>query len=188
MDSTLIVSRTDKTTEFIKQALQPASIRTVAAAASCTQARRLLTEREFDLAVINAPLHDESGEALARDIVAQGSTQVILIVKADYYEAVGALCEPEGILTVAKPLNRSLLWSALMLAKATHSRLRRAQDENLRLQQKIEDIRTADKAKCLLIACMGLDEQQAHRYIEKLAMDTRKPKREVAQEIIRQYG
>ena len=40
------------------------------------------------------------------------------------------------------------------------------------------------RAKCLLIACKGLTEAEAHRTIEKEAMDSRRDRGEVAQEII----
>ncbi|MBR6822515.1 MAG: ANTAR domain-containing protein, partial [Clostridia bacterium] len=42
-------------------------------------------------------------------------------------------------------------------------------------------------AKWILISEMGMEEPQAHRYIEKQAMDRGVPRLEVAEEIIRTY-
>ena len=187
MDSALIVSRAEKSADFFKEALRAASIQQVVTARSCGEARRLLLERGFDLVIVNALLQDESGERFSRDVAARGASQVILVVKAEYFDAVSAICEGDGILTVAKPMSRTVFWSALMLAKAAHSRVRRVQAENVKLQQKIEDIRIVDRAKCILISRLALSEQEAHRYIEKQAMDMRCPRREVAEEILKTY-
>ena len=61
------------------------------------------------------------------------------------------------------------------------------QKEHGRLQQKIEEMRLVDRAKCTLVQYLGLTEPQAHRYLEKQAMDMRMTRREVAEEILRTY-
>ena len=187
MESALIVSRTEKSIAFFMEALRAASIHQVAAAQSCGEARRLLLGRSFDLVIVNALLKDESGERFSRDIASKGASQVILVVKDEYFDAVSAICEGDGVLTVSKPVNKTVFWSALMLAKSAHNRVRRVQAENARLQQKIEDIRVVDRAKCILISSLHMSEQEAHRYIEKQAMDMRCTRREVAENILTTY-
>ena len=59
---------------------------------------------------------------------------------------------------------------------------------NWKMQQKLKDIRIVDKAKCLLIQYEGMTEEDAHRRIEKQAMDRRLPKREIAEEILASYS
>ena len=61
------------------------------------------------------------------------------------------------------------------------------ENENTRLQKQIDDIRLVDRAKCVLIQYSDFTEQQAHRYIEKKAMDQRVSRREVAEDILRIY-
>jgi len=187
MDSALIVSRTEKSAAFFSEVLRAASIHQIAAAQSCGEARRLLLERGFDLVIVNALLQDESGERFSRDVASKGASQVILVVKAEYHDAVSAVCEGDGVLTIAKPINKSMFWSVLALAKSAHNRMLRMQAENARLQQKIEDIRIIDRAKCILISSLHMSEQEAHRYIEKQAMDIRCTRREVAEGVIKTY-
>ncbi|MCL2030238.1 MAG: ANTAR domain-containing protein [Oscillospiraceae bacterium] len=187
MESALIVSHTDKSAVYLTELLDAASVKHIAVLPSCGEARRLLLERDFDLVIVNAPLRDESGESLSRHIAAKSLSQVILAVKSEYFDAVSAACEGDGVLTVSKPVNRAIFWSALTLAKAACSRLKRMQTENARLKQKIEDIRMIDRAKCILISFMGMSEQDAHRYIEKQAMDMRAAKRVIAEGILRTY-
>ena len=187
MESALIVSISEKGTSFIREMLNAASIREVAIMKSAGEARRLLLEREFDIVLVNAPLGDESGESLSRYIASKGLAQVILVVKSEFFEAVSAVCEEDGVLTVSKPVNRTVFWSALKLASSAQKQVKRVQAENSQLKQKIEDIRIVDRAKCLLISYLNVSEQEAHRHIEKQAMDLRTTRRGVAEEIIKMY-
>lgn len=59
--------------------------------------------------------------------------------------------------------------------------------ENQRLQKQIEEIRLVNRAKCVLIQYLSMTEPQAHRYIEKQAMDLRTPRREIAERILKTY-
>jgi len=188
MKNALIVSCVENSTSFFINVLTEAAINQTTAMKSCAEARRLLLERDFDLVIVNAPLSDESGEKLSRHIVSKSASQVILVVKSEYFDAVSAACENDGVLTIAKPINKTVFWSALNLAKSASSRIKNIQAENARLKQKIEDIRIVDRAKCVLIALLNMSEKEAHRYIEKQAMDMRFSKREVAEGILRTYG
>lgn len=187
LESALIVSPTEQGAALIKAMLHAASINRLAALTSCGEVRRLLLERDFDLVVINAPLRDEPGEGLSRHIAARGATQVVLIVASEHFDAMAAACEDAGVLTVAKPLDKAVFWAALTLAKAAWRKIKAAEDENAQLKQKIEDIRIIDRAKCLLMSRRGMDEKDAHRYIEKQAMDLRSSKRAVAEGVLRIY-
>ena len=183
----MIISSKDKILDFLLETLNSASVKNIVALQSCGGARRLLLERDFDLVVVNAPLHDESGEDLSRHITSIGKAQVILLVKNEYFDAVSSLCEDDGVLTVSKPVNKSVFWSALILAKSAQSRIKKIQTENAQLKQKIEDIRIIDRAKMILISYMNMSEKEAHRYIEKQAMDLRITRRIVAEEILKTY-
>lgn len=187
MENVLIVSCSEKSMTFFSEVLSSNSIYQITAAKSCNEARRILLERDYDLVIINAPLRDESGENFARDIASKGTTQVILIVKSEFHEAVSSVAEGDGVLTIAKPINKTVFWSALSLAKSARNRIRRMQDENAKLKQKIEDIRIVDRAKCILISLMKMSEKEAHRYIEKQAMDLRTSKRSVSEGILKTY-
>jgi response regulator NasT len=74
------------------------------------------------------------------------------------------------------------------MAKSTHSRIKRIQSEkDGQLKQKIEDIRVINRAKWILISYMNMNEQEAHRFIEKQAMDMRTTRRTVAEGILKTY-
>ena len=76
---------------------------------------------------------------------------------------------------------------AAQLLLAVHRRLEASLPQKEKMERRVEDIRIVNRAKCLLIQYLHLSEEEAHRLIEKQAMDKRKTKREVAEEILRHY-
>ena len=188
MESALIVSCTKKSASIFFEMLNTAGIEQITVLTSSGEARRLLMEQDFDLVIVDAPLSDESEENFSRHAASKDMSQVILAVNSEHFNAAAAACANDGILTISKPLNTEVFWQALLLAKSAGSRIKRIQAENKKLKQMIKDIRVIDRAKCLLISYVNLSEQEAHRFIEKQAMDLRSSKRTIAEEIIKTYA
>ena len=53
--------------------------------------------------------------------------------------------------------------------------------------RKLEDLRLVSRAKLILIQNMSFTEEQAHHYIERRAMDSRRTRAEVALDILKTY-
>jgi len=187
MESALLVSHSEKDAAFFTVMLKAASIYKITSLQSIDNARSLILKQDFDLVIVDAPLEDESGENFSRYVASKGVSQVLLLVKRELFESVSAVCEEDGVLIISKPVDKALFWSALSLAKSVQNRINRIQAENIKLKQKIEDIRIIDRAKWLLISGMKMSEQEAHRYIEKQAMDVRSSRRIVAEGILKRY-
>ena len=77
---------------------------------------------------------------------------------------------------------------ALSWLSSARERLRKSEKKTLSIEEKMEEIRIVNRAKWLLISELKMDEQGAHRYIEKQAMDRCISKRIVAEEIIKTYA
>ena len=73
------------------------------------------------------------------------------------------------------------------MAVATNNRMMMLKNENIKLRNKMEEIRVVNRAKCVLIELEHLTEAQAHRQIEKQAMDQRMTRKEIAEEILAAY-
>jgi len=187
MGSALIVSGSEKDTSVFSALLSDADISAIKCVQSCEGANKLLLKQNFDLIIIDPPLSDESGESFSRYIAGKGVSQVILTVKEESFDYVFAEYEKDGILTISKPIDKIDFRESLSIIKTVQSRVKRLQEENAKLKQKIEDIRIIDRAKCLLISHMKMSEQESHRYIEKQAMDMRSSKRSVAEGILERY-
>ena len=67
-------------------------------------------------------------------------------------------------------------------------RLRRMEQNQQSVEDKIEEIRLVNRAKWLLIECLHMTEADAQRYIEKQSMDQRITKRRAAENIIKTYS
>jgi two-component system, response regulator PdtaR len=187
MESALIVSDSEKDTAFFSALLSAASIDQITCLKSIDDARKIIFKQDFDFIIVNTPLKDESGENFSRYAASKGVSQVLLLVESKYFDSVSAACGADGVMTISKPADKALFWSALLLAKSVQSKMKRIQAENASLRQKIEDIRIIDRAKCLLISYMKMSEQESHRYIEKQAMDVRSTRRIVAEGILKRY-
>ena len=61
------------------------------------------------------------------------------------------------------------------------------ENENIRLQKKIDEIRIVDRAKLVLIQVLKMTEPQAQHYIEKQSMDLRQSRLVTAENILRTY-
>jgi response regulator NasT len=187
MENILIVSPTEKSVAFLMNALSGHPYQEILTAYSCGEARRFMNEREFDLCIVNAPLPDEYGRSLAMRVATASFCQVILIVKHDVYDDVTRDFEETGVFTLAKPMHQEHLVNAVKLTYAVYHKLSLLQNQNRKLLEKIEDIRMINRAKCILIEYLRMTEAEAHKYIEKQAMDMRVKKKTIAENILKTY-
>lgn len=188
MENALLVSCYENDTSLFTETLKLASITQITVLKTAGEARKILLGRDFDLVIVNSPLPDESGENFSRFIALKNISQVILAVKSEYLDAVSTACEETGVLVIPKPLNKALFRSALSMTKSVQSRIRLLENENAQLKTQIEDSRIIDRAKCLLISYLNMSEKEAHRFIEKQAMDMRTAKRVIAEGILKTYA
>lgn len=159
----------------------------VEAASSGGEARRLLLAGDWDLLLIAAPLPDEFGHDLATDAAEQG-LPVLLSVKAELWEEASARVGPAGVVALGRPFSRAVFAQAEGMLRAAQAQVGKLREENKKLRQKLEELRAVSRAKCLLVEYLRLDEESAHKYIERAAMEERKTRRAVAEEIIAEYG
>lgn len=185
--SVLIVSNSGKSMDYFSDLLSGAQFTPVISATTAGEAKRILVGTPMDIVIINTPLSDDFGIQMALDIANDNTTGVLLFVKSELYEQVSYKVEDYGILTLQKPNSRQNIIQSLKLLIATKAKLKTMQEKALTLENKMEDIRIINRAKILLIEQYKMSEGQAHRYIEKQAMDTCRKRRDIAENIIRTY-
>lgn len=147
------------------------------------EARRLIVNRQFDILVINAPLPDEHGLSFATDYV-DSSMGILLVCPPETYDALSADGEENGIIVLSSSNPPAFVYVAIKMISSMVKRLERLEKKNRSLQEKMEDIRIVNKAKWALIDKNKMNEAEAHKYIEKMAMDKRISRREVAEMIL----
>ena len=183
----LVVSSTESFGTSMAPLLPPTDYYPVVYARSSAEAQRLLAENSYDIVIINTPLSDDFGLRLASYVSSNTTAGVLLLVKSDRYTETSAKMLSYGVMTLPKPTNSQMLTQTLGVLCATRARLRRMEEKQLSVEQKMEEIRLVNRAKWLLIETLGMSEAESHRYIEKQAMDLRISKAQVARNIIHTY-
>ncbi len=145
----------------------------------------LLVERHKpDVAVLAVGLIDGDGVDAAHQVMATCPCALVLLTsRTDSHVAARAV--DAGVLGfLVKPLRPEELGPTLDLAVSRFRELTAARKENEELKRKLEGKRLIDRAKALLIQRLGLTEAEAHRRLQKTAMDTRRPMASVAQAVL----
>ncbi len=186
--SVLVVSSTDKAYQFLKKILPQDQFKPIRYAASGAEARRFMIDHTVDIVVINAPLKDSTSTDLAIDLAQKYSVGVLLMVKAEIYDHVTYQVEDYGILTLSRPCTSKDIFQTMKLLMATQARLRKLERKTANLEEKMEEIRLVNRAKGLLMENLKMTESEAHRYIEKAAMDNCEKKSTIARNLIKTYG
>ncbi|MCR5825028.1 MAG: ANTAR domain-containing protein [Oscillospiraceae bacterium] len=183
----LIVSASNRFIESSRALLPPSDYYPVETAGSAGEARRRLLETAFDVVLIQSPLRDEFGSRLACDVCRNSGASVLLFVKGELYDDVYAKVMEAGVMLLALPASTQMVAQSLRMLCAARERLRRMEERQATVEEKIEEIRRVNRAKWLLIERLHMTEGEAHRCIEKQAMDLRLSRKEVAETIIKTY-
>ena len=185
MKKALLVTHSEQSAASLRQLLREEGYSDTYVSFSAFNARE--EEGKYDLICINAPLPDENGIELARHFADVTRAAVVIIVPKPSSGEVSDLLNEKGVMVIAKPINRHLFHHYLLFADCFRSRLLRVERENEHLKHMVEDLKIIDRAKLLLVTCLNMSEEQAHRYLEKQAMDLRTGKLAVAKQVIQTY-
>ena len=185
MEQILIVSSVEKSVASLSSLIGRNS--KISAVSNGGEARRLLSSREFDIVIVNAPLSDEFGYDLAIWVSEISFSGIMMLVKAEQADMIWDRVCDHGISVLGKPLSRKVFLGTLRTIRAYRNRLIKLQKKNKMLTTQLDTLKIVNRAKLLLMEQMKMSESQAHSYIEKQAMDLRVTKREIAEGILKTY-
>ena len=185
--SILIVSATDSFTSAFADLLPEARYSPVDTVTSVSVAKRVLAEKTFDFVIVNAPLPDDAGTRFAIDTCTTKQSAVLLLVKNDIHAGIHDRVAEYGVFTLPKPISKVTMTHALNWLESARERLRQFEKKTISIEDKMIEIRLVNKAKWLLISELHMSEPDAHRYVEKQAMDRCVSRRCIAEEIIKTY-
>lgn len=182
MNRAIIVSHPDNTAELIQQLLRSMGYNHIYTTPVGNEVRRLIMHTPPDMLIINTPLNDEFGMELA-EAAADTESAVILLCGRDIADDLADRLSPYNILVLSKPVTRNALKEGILLIgsdTAPFSDIRESEE----VMHRIGDIRLINRAKSMLMKYLGFTEPQAHRHLEKKAMNCRCTRREAAKKII----
>lgn len=185
--SVLVISSKENFNASLQSLLPESKYAPVQIVSSVSLAKRVLLERSFDFVFINTPLPDDFGTRFAIEISGNKGTVILLLVRNEVYEEVCDKVTEYGILTLPKPASKQMVAHTLNFMAGIRERLRKLENKTLSMEEKMKEIRLVNRAKWVLIDELKMSEADAHRYIEKQAMDRCVSRREIAEEIISTY-
>lgn len=185
--SVMIVSASEKLNSSLRSLLTSPDFDPVCISGSVSEAQRTLKERSFDIILINNPLPDDFGMRFAIDVSRGQSSVAALIVKNEIYNEIYSKVVDHGVFIIRKPISAMLIQQALDWMRAARERMRQLEKKTVSLEDKMAEIRIVNHAKWALIESLKMTEADAHRFIEKQAMDRCVTRREIAENILRTY-
>ncbi len=185
MEKILVVSSNKTASETLLDFLRGSFKCTPKIVESAYQAKTLLdSDIMTELVMINSPLMDESGVEFAEYVTGNTTANCILLIKAEAAEKIGERAEKAGVIIVGKPFSKTVLYQIVRTVDIAFNRSAELYLRNARLEEKINEIQTIDKAKFMLMEYKSMTESEAHAYIEQYAMNKRKKKSIAALAII----
>jgi response regulator NasT len=128
---------------------------------------RSVNVRAAKLIVLSTPLSDEYGLDLAAELFHKTDAPILILTKGETAAEVRKKLGFTGAYVLARPVSRQALQAALLVAVQAAERISF-------LKREQEEQSMVFKAKLRLITLCGMSEEDAHRYLQKLAMDSRK--------------
>ena len=178
MESVLVVSSDKKSTEYLYDLLRDEQLSIIESAENISD-----IHGHYDLVIIDIPLKNEPSGKTAYDLFEKTDSKIILAVPKNQEADFESRSEKYGVFVIAKPVEKYVLKKTLHFFRA----MQKVQKENVRLKKQIDDIRLVNRAKYILMEYLSMTEAQAHRYLEKQAMDMRITKAEAAKSILSTY-
>ena len=187
MKRALIIAASDELYRAISEVLEKSEFEENLCARGISQAEDMISAAPVVLVFIYSSCPEDAETAFAKKISARPDMALVFMVReAQREETEQALLRTKA-LVLGTPISRQGLLQSIKIARSLTGKFAEMQRENEALKQKIEELKVVDRAKCCLISFLRMDEAQAHRYIQKRAMDMRVTQREVAEDILKTY-
>lgn len=151
---------------------------------SISDARRELLERSYDIVLINWK-NDGEGKKLALDISERGRSAVLLMAERDRYDDIYFDVVSFGVACIPRQISGQEFSRALRIVCSGIERLLGERKKQTTVEDKMAEIRLVNKAKWALIEKKGMTEEEAHKYIEHMAMDERITRKEAAEKVLK---
>ena len=182
--SILLVSASETFNTSLLSLFSEVGLLSVQTVSNISAAKREVAARAYDFVIVNAPLPDDMGVRFAIDVCSSGTGVALLLVRSELHDEIRGKVTAHGVFTLQKPIAKPMMRTALGWMASTRERLRRAEKKTISIEEKMAEIRLVNRAKWALIEREHMTEAEAHRFIEKRAMDQCVPRRTIAEEIL----
>jgi response regulator NasT len=172
----------------LKKILEEAGHKVVASAADGKEALELARSTSPDLAILDIKMPEMDGLEVAEILRKVNPMPVIILTAYGDRELVDKAREAEAMAYLVKPVKEAELLATMEIAVKRFEEWERLRREKEDLEEALRTREIVEKAKRLLMEKEGLRETEAFLFIHRLSRDSRRPMKEIAQEIIERYG
>lgn len=185
----LLCSGSEKNIDSLTLLIKSFSDVEVITAVSAGEARKAIAEgTDDDLSVvINTPLSDEQGVEMAVQAADKLSVPVLIITGEETVRRSGSVLLEHGITVLSRPVDKKTFICSVEVLMTVGVIMSRLRAETYSLKDSLDEVKLVNRAKAMLISNLNMTEAQAHRYVEKQAMDLRQSKKTIAQNILKTY-
>lgn len=164
--------------------LEESGYNVVAQAGDGEEAIALARQLNPDIVIMDVKMPKMDGITAAEVITEERIAPVVMLTAFSQRELIDRASRAGAMAYVVKPFDASDVIPAIELAHARYSQIMTVEAEVSDLEERLASRKIVDQAKGLLQEGLGISEAEAFRWIQKTAMDMRKPMREVAQGVI----
>ncbi len=168
----------------LKEMLEEEGLDVVGEAPDGDAAVRLARERDPDLVIMDIKMPGLDGLSAAEKITRDGLAAVLILTAFSQKDLVQRAAEAGAMAYLVKPFQKNDLMPAIDVALARHAEMSALKKESADLSEQLATRKIVDRAKGRLMDDAGLSEADAFRYLQKRAMDERRPLRSVAEEVL----
>ncbi len=170
--------------EYFQKILPRLGHEVVAAAATGSELVEQCRAQRPDLIITDINMPEMDGIE-ATNLIYSDEPVPVILVSAHHDEALVLRAETAHIMSyLIKPIKQADLVPAITIAMKRFEEAQVLRDETASLKQSLEERKVIEKAKGVLMRVAGLDENEAHRRLQKLACDSRKKVIDVARTIL----
>jgi AmiR/NasT family two-component response regulator len=148
------------------------------------RAVQLVEELRPDLVVLDVKMPKVDGITAAARIAELRVAPVVILTAFSQRELVERAREAGAMAYVVKPFGKADLVPAIEIARSRFAEVQQLEAEVADLTDRLETRKLVDRAKGVLQRRLGISEPEAFRWIQKTAMDLRRPMREVAEGVV----
>ncbi len=187
MKRALVVSKNERNAQAIKVLLEQEGYTELTIVTSAVEAKKCIAVYDFNLIFIYTPLEDEVGLNLSVYLAEQTHAGVFIALSEKTALQMQERLSASGVVTLNKPLTAEVLHQSISVWNTLAVRINLLERENAQLKSRLKEIKLIDRAKCVLMQCLAMSEPQAHKFIERQAMDLRISKKRVAEQVLNTY-
>jgi response regulator NasT len=148
------------------------------------EAIELVRLLEPDLAILDVKMPGRDGISAARELTEERACAVVLLTAFSQRPLIEEARDAGVMAYVVKPFDSSDLVPAIEIALGRFVEAKRLAVENEGLVEKLEVRKLIDRAKGSLIDGSGLSEGDAYSFLQKTAMNQRRPMRAVCEAVL----